>query len=181
MTKSTGANSKIKMVLDIKQGEWQYSLRFGPGEHDYASCLHTETISSLIEQYIGVQTFDIIIMQDGKELGCGTYSSLNANSHWLRVVREAGQAQGLIEKIAVPAGDGMWVLKAKRINEEQPSLAIHYYEWLVFFAVPATDTEREAIQLEIQEMNEQAKLLGLRFHLGNQEVVLDEIEEEEGD
>ena len=181
MEKSTGTDSKIKMVLDIKEGEWQYSLRFGPGEHDYASCLHTETISSLIEQYVSVQTFDIIIMQDGNELGRGAYSCLNANSHWLRVLREAGQAQGLIEKIAVPAGDGMWVLKAKRINEEQPSLAIHYYEWLVFFAVPATEEEKRAIALEIQEMNEQARQLGLRFHLGNQEVVLDEIEEEEAD
>lgn len=181
MEKSTGADSKIKMVLDIKQGEWQYSLRFGPSEHDYASCLYIETISSLIEQYIGIQTFDIIIMQDGKELGRGVYQCLNANSHWLRVVREAGMAVGLIEKIAVSAGDGAWVLKTKRIDEGQPSIAIYYYEWLVFFAQPSTDAEREAIQLEIREMDEQARLLGLRFHLQNQEVLLDAIDEEEED
>lgn len=173
MTTFTGANSKLNTEL----GETQYSLRFGSGEHDCASCSHTEMISSLIAQYVGVQTFDIIITQDGEELGRGVYECLNANSHYLRVVREDGMAVGLIEKIAVPAGNSIWVLKAKRIDPGQPSLAIHYYEWLVFFAVSETDAEREAIQLEIQEMDEQAKLLGLRFHLGNQEVSLGEIEE----
>ena len=117
----------------------------------------------------------------GSAANRGVYACLDANSHWLRMVREDGEAVGLLEKIAVFAGNDAWVLKTKRIDEEQPSIAIYYYEWLVFFAVARTDAEKEAIQLEIREMDEQAKQLGLRFHLQNQEVLLDTVDEEEGD
>ena len=159
-------------------GSLEYILRYGPGEHEYVSASRIEELPSLIGLCVGVQVFDIIMRQNGQELGRAVYDCLDASSHWFRVVEEVGQAVGFVQKLAVPAGDGAWVVKAKEIDTDQPLMAVHYYEWLLFFAVPQTDAEKEAIQLEIQEMEEQAKLLGLRFQwAGQQEFFLEEIEE----
>src|SRR5262249_15712542 len=133
--------------IPTKQGELQYILRYGPGEYEYVSALRIEGLPSLIGLCVGVQTFDIIMRQNGQELGRAAYSCLNANSHWFRVVEETGQAIGLVQKLAVSVGDNIWVVKAKEIDTDQPLMAVHYYEWLTFFAMPATEDEKQAIAL----------------------------------